>query len=153
MRSDGWGGGWWGGWGGGFFFSSRRRHTRFTSDWSSDVCSSDLPAWREELGSNVNVDVDSYWRGTLPEDTKKFMKATQPTSHAGEFETSIFMAAFPERLRFFTMQQYDHAHVDHENVPSPEIAEFLRRDGRTFKNGKIDLAGEKIGRASCRERV
>src|SRR2546430_13374798 len=31
-----------------FFFSSRRRHTRFDCDWSSDVCSSDLPratAW------------------------------------------------------------------------------------------------------------
>src|SRR2546427_12645732 len=28
-----------------FFFSSRRRHTRFDCDWSSDVCSSDLP-WR-----------------------------------------------------------------------------------------------------------
>src|SRR5690606_39342205 len=26
-----------------FFFSSRRRHTRFSRDWSSDVCSSDLP--------------------------------------------------------------------------------------------------------------
>src|SRR5262249_59211251 len=26
-----------------FFFSSRRRHTRLVSDWSSDVCSSDLP--------------------------------------------------------------------------------------------------------------
>src|SRR5882762_110576 len=26
-----------------FFFSSRRRHTRFKCDWSSDVCSSDLP--------------------------------------------------------------------------------------------------------------
>src|SRR5260370_40588234 len=25
-----------------FFFSSRRRHTRFKCDWSSDVCSSDL---------------------------------------------------------------------------------------------------------------
>src|SRR6266480_6743766 len=25
-----------------FFFSSRRRHTRLTCDWSSDVCSSDL---------------------------------------------------------------------------------------------------------------
>src|SRR2546430_5352868 len=24
-----------------FFFSSRRRHTRFDCDWSSDVCSSD----------------------------------------------------------------------------------------------------------------
>src|SRR5215475_14772883 len=27
-----------------FFFSSRRRHTRFSRDWSSDVCSSDLVA-------------------------------------------------------------------------------------------------------------
>src|SRR5215475_4698967 len=38
-----------------FFFSSRRRHTRFSRDWSSDVCSSDLsshrswrvPRWRQ----------------------------------------------------------------------------------------------------------
>src|SRR5207249_8376629 len=28
-----------------FFFSSRRRHTRSKRDWSSDVCSSDLPTW------------------------------------------------------------------------------------------------------------
>src|SRR5207237_6393884 len=27
-----------------YFFSSRRRHTRFKCDWSSDVCSSDLLA-------------------------------------------------------------------------------------------------------------
>src|SRR6267143_4933758 len=27
-----------------FFFSSRRRHTSWNCDWSSDVCSSDLPA-------------------------------------------------------------------------------------------------------------
>src|SRR5690606_40372450 len=26
-----------------FFFASRRRHTRFSRDWSSDLCSSDLP--------------------------------------------------------------------------------------------------------------
>src|SRR5207247_7753520 len=29
-----------------FFFSSRRRHTRSTRDWSSDVCSSDLISFR-----------------------------------------------------------------------------------------------------------
>src|SRR5439155_4946660 len=29
-----------------FFFSSRRRHTRWPRDWSSDVCSSDLPQQR-----------------------------------------------------------------------------------------------------------
>src|SRR5256884_3309218 len=34
-----------------FFFSSRRRHTRCSRDWSSDVCSSDLTieGWRVEL--------------------------------------------------------------------------------------------------------
>src|SRR6266480_3409247 len=34
-----------------FFFSSRRRHTRLTCDWSSDVCSSDLELviWRERF--------------------------------------------------------------------------------------------------------
>ena len=30
----------------GFFFSSRRRHTKLVSDWSSDVCSSDLGSLR-----------------------------------------------------------------------------------------------------------
>src|SRR5690606_39998086 len=33
-----------------FFFSSRRRHTRFSRDWSSDVCSSDLVGRGEMLG-------------------------------------------------------------------------------------------------------
>src|SRR2546430_3122762 len=32
-----------------FFFSSRRRHTRFDCDWSSDVCSSDLSLGEEQL--------------------------------------------------------------------------------------------------------
>src|SRR5690606_39458437 len=31
------------------FFSSRRRHTRFSRDWSSDVCSSDLKKSVSEL--------------------------------------------------------------------------------------------------------
>src|SRR2546429_2438469 len=33
-----------------FFFSSRRRHTRCSRDWSSDVCSSDL------YGGHLNLD-------------------------------------------------------------------------------------------------
>src|SRR6266487_4588497 len=33
-----------------FFFSSRRRHTRWTGDWSSDVCSSDLANPRDSQG-------------------------------------------------------------------------------------------------------
>src|SRR5690348_18312715 len=34
-----------------FFFSSRRRHTRWTGDWSSDVCSSDLVAASDQLAA------------------------------------------------------------------------------------------------------
>src|SRR5256886_8065477 len=41
-----------------FFFSSRRRHTRFDCDWSSDVCSSDLyklaiQTWPYVCGSSL----------------------------------------------------------------------------------------------------
>src|SRR5256886_2405969 len=48
-----------------FFFSSRRRHTRFDCDWSSDVCSSDLTARFQQLFENapmgiVVVDQDDF---------------------------------------------------------------------------------------------
>src|SRR3712207_8099464 len=39
---------------GGFFFSSRRRHTRYWRDWSSDVCSSDLYRKNIRLGQGLN---------------------------------------------------------------------------------------------------
>src|SRR5437879_10545847 len=37
-----------------FFFSSRRRHTRYIGDWSSDVCSSDLV--RSQRAGNIRVE-------------------------------------------------------------------------------------------------
>src|SRR2546430_17580082 len=39
-----------------FFFSSRRRHTRFDCDWSSDVCSSDLELKTEGVGREALLD-------------------------------------------------------------------------------------------------
>src|SRR5690606_41205566 len=39
-----------------FFFSSRRRHTRFSRDWSSDVCSSDLELALKQI-SEINREV------------------------------------------------------------------------------------------------
>src|SRR5690606_40106296 len=44
-----------------FFFSSRRRHTRFSRDWSSDVCSSDLSqnsdgGWGIRKGATSDID-------------------------------------------------------------------------------------------------
>src|SRR5687768_18066155 len=48
-----------------FFFSSRRRHTRCSRDWSSDVCSSDLedegraPRGQSRLPPGVEEDADA----------------------------------------------------------------------------------------------
>src|SRR5690242_21822046 len=42
-----------------FFFSSRRRHTRLTCDWSSDVCSSDLRSrqWqRRDISVRLHIE-------------------------------------------------------------------------------------------------
>src|SRR5690606_39691938 len=46
-----------------FFFSSRRRHTRFSRDWSSDVCSSDLMVGLE----------------SVPEEARKLMRSIKAT--------------------------------------------------------------------------
>src|SRR5690606_39592068 len=40
-----------------FFFSSRRRHTRFSRDWSSDVCSSDLQELRRLIDDSGAIGV------------------------------------------------------------------------------------------------
>src|SRR5262249_57294367 len=37
-----------------FFFSSRRRHTRLVSDWSSDVCSSDLNVTNSDMLEGIS---------------------------------------------------------------------------------------------------
>src|SRR2546427_3230295 len=42
-----------------FFFSSRRRHTRFDCDWSSDVCSSDLMIRHTRFDCDWSSDVCS----------------------------------------------------------------------------------------------
>src|SRR5258705_1550425 len=57
-----------------FFFSSRRRHTRCLSDWSSDVCSSDLVTERAKSSHEpasakestvIVIDDDLAMRATL----------------------------------------------------------------------------------------
>src|SRR3712207_6965393 len=58
-----------------FFFSSRRRHTRYWRDWSSDVCSSDLAHLARQLAfqhdvalvlASVSVRRDHHPRGEAP---------------------------------------------------------------------------------------
>src|SRR5437763_11350465 len=54
-----------------FFFSSRRRHTRYIGDWSSDVCSSDLrpllvSAGRPKKGTAIPSRSCTRWSMSSP---------------------------------------------------------------------------------------
>src|SRR5690625_7040048 len=67
-----------------FFFSSRRRHTRWPRDWSSDVCSSDLVLLdADTLGSDIDltplraaVDELRVFAGTPPDELEKIGRAS-----------------------------------------------------------------------------
>src|SRR2546430_6033257 len=49
-----------------FFFSSRRRHTRFDCDWSSDVCSSDLDTFTQPASTTCPYYTGEYG-GAIPD--------------------------------------------------------------------------------------
>src|SRR2546429_1646641 len=51
-----------------FFFSSRRRHTRCSRDWSSDVCSSDLGERTANTSTTFAPAVESF----VDNDGKKY---------------------------------------------------------------------------------
>src|SRR6266478_7633906 len=72
-----------------FFFSSRRRHTRFDCDWSSDVCSSDLSSKRCAISSAVTCDVSAQpSTATLPS------RASRPTAtRPGNFFAAPFTSS------------------------------------------------------------
>src|SRR6516165_8580796 len=58
-----------------FFFSSRRRHTRFDCDWSSDVCSCDLASPFADRAPSV-----SPWKPCSTETTRERPVAARPRS-------------------------------------------------------------------------
>src|SRR5260370_18299488 len=77
-----------------FFFSSRRRHTRFKCDWSSDVCSSDL-----FLGS-ISLRVFRYSTPARASDAKSLVVAVAklPVDLATP-RSSTRKTAIPRRVR------------------------------------------------------
>src|SRR5690625_561097 len=76
-----------------FFFSSRRRHTRWPRDWSSDVCSSDLIRARVDLRERVEsfppqpvITEDNL---TLAIDTVVYFQVTNPQAAVYEISNYI----------------------------------------------------------------
>src|SRR5207247_6550628 len=85
-----------------FFFSSRRRHTRSTRDWSSDVCSSDLRTTLQGpratiLASDALAPAARVARLALPTRAPKASLATLVGAEAGSQVTTVFDGRSEER--------------------------------------------------------
>lgn len=87
-----------------------------------------VPEWRESLG--ITLDTQSYYRVYTDEELSEYVATHREyragVGHAGEFETSLMMAAFPQGVRRMTMREYDEAGLDYEGGFSPGVQEYYR---------------------------
>src|SRR6267142_582988 len=115
-----------------FFFSSRRRHTRLTCDWSSDVCSSDL--WRSNgYYSDGRVAVDHASLRRLPEERPRPREARLMGRNI------VILLGHPGAGKGTQAR----AIMYRLDIPQISTGDMLREA----------IARKKIGRASRRERV
>jgi creatinine amidohydrolase len=91
--------------------------------------------FRKKLG--INLRAHSYWDAYTPEIVKKYMASGRAPGHAGEFETSFAMAAFPERVRW---EGVDYERVKGRlNIQDPKSAaddEVFHRDAKLSTTAK-----------------
>src|SRR2546429_8071741 len=99
-----------------FFFSSRRRHTRCSRDWSSDVCSSDLIQALYATGRFADIQVEAE---RTPDRQVAVVFLTTPNYFIGEItvdgapahptDTQIINAGKLQLGELFTREKMDRA--------------------------------------------
>src|SRR5690606_40379887 len=82
-----------------FFFSSRRRHTRFSRDWSSDVCSSDLAANGRSRGQSRRTPTSSAWSRSLSSGLYRRLRSHTGSADLRLSEALAGLASLPYRRR------------------------------------------------------
>src|SRR5690606_39604441 len=102
-----------------FFFSGRRRHTRFSRDWSSDVCSSDLLLALGEVAARPRL---RYW--LVAGAFAGFAIATKPLPEIGRascrerVQVQAFVVS-SEEYPYITERSYPkdrHTHITRESI-------------------------------------
>src|SRR2546427_12988781 len=112
-----------------FFFSSRRRHTRFDCDWSSDVCSSDLQTLSPGAYS-VSEAIPAGWvltglSCTSSLGTSTFTTTAPPVAGPGTATASITLAANDTVTCTFTnTSQADHTTIATRHDPPSATTHF-----------------------------
>src|SRR5688572_15246992 len=101
-----------------FFFSSRRRHTRFDCDWSSDVCSSDLDV-TGAIADSINFTIEelrTLVRG-INSATDQVTKATQETQSISN--------------RLFEASQRQNKEIQHASASVLQMAQSINEVAQT----------------------
>src|SRR6266511_2622825 len=141
-----------------FFFSSRRRHTRFSRDWSSDVCSSDLGSrlaltQAELAGSRLRR--PGLEIALMPITTAGDRDRTRPFGEIGT--RGVFVKEIEEALLDGRIDVAVHSAKDmtSSDVEGLVVGAYLEReDARDALCGASELRpGMRIGTASIRRRA
>src|SRR5690606_41505144 len=93
-----------------FFFSSRRRHTRFSRDWSSDVCSSDLwdlKRWCCLLAGYCPLQARAHPDKRLPPLAASRRERSGPAS---SYCSSYYVLFVPAFCSLFALEQVNKMH-------------------------------------------
>ena len=97
-----------------------------------------LPEWRKKLG--ITLDAISYSEAYKDEELATFLTSYKlrlegkydniaeqtADSHASEHETSIALAAYPQRVRSVSMKEYDDAKLNYESGMTPKVWEYMK---------------------------
>src|SRR5438876_6735163 len=130
-----------------FFFSSRRRHTRWTGDWSSDVCSSDLiqPLVLRPIGSRFQLIAgERRWRAAQRAGLNKVSAIVRQVPDELALEMTLVENIQREDLNPIEAARAFERLMDEFHLTQDAVAERTGKDRATVANA-IRLL--KIGRA------
>src|SRR5437016_12745606 len=130
-----------------FFFSSRRRHTRLVSDWSSDVCSSDLTmksgtnqfhgaAYDYLVNEFLNAGTPFTDRATITNDPSKAGQHIRNTQRKNDYGFTVggpvllgkFYNGHDKTFFFFSFEQYRESQFITSGVATVPTLAYRRGD-------------------------
>src|SRR3712207_7451417 len=118
-----------------FFFSSRRRHTRYWRDWSSDVCSSDLPRF-DEIRPRIRSLVEAFGDRVV---FTRFVVPDEPTGAWADYYAKYDYFTQAHAIPLFQLSEDP---GDRPVVDSPTFGKWVPEVAELVGNGPL-----KIGRA------
>src|SRR3712207_260623 len=136
-----------------FFFSSRRRHTRYWRDWSSDVCSSDLfnmipRSGGNEFSGTYFANYAGEWsQGSNIDDRLKSLGFTDGAALIKSWDTNFALGGpiLRDRLWFFGNVRSDGTHQDvprtyaNANAGNPNLWTYAPDTSIKVRNAQSNL--------------